>query len=117
MADHMESIKTAVIEGKHGEIKQVVQQALDAGTDPETIINDALIAAMDVVGKDLGDGDRVKDVGLPGFSGLPSVCIIADFEGAQNDSNFFRVEIGVEQLSELEDRIRISCCCQHLVRA
>ncbi len=56
MANHMESIKAAVIEGKHGQIKQVVQQALDAGTDPETIINDALIAAMDVVGKDFGDG-------------------------------------------------------------
>ncbi len=56
MTDDMESIKTAVIEGKHGEIKQVVQQALDAGKDPEAIINDALIAAMDVVGKDFGDG-------------------------------------------------------------
>ena len=56
MADHMESIKAAVIGGRHGEIKQAVQQALDAGTDPEAIINDALIAAMDVVGKDFGDG-------------------------------------------------------------
>jgi corrinoid protein of di/trimethylamine methyltransferase len=56
MADHLELIKTAVIGGRHGEIKQAVQQALDAGTDPEAIINDALIAAMDVVGKDFGDG-------------------------------------------------------------
>jgi 5-methyltetrahydrofolate--homocysteine methyltransferase len=56
MADHMESIKNAVIGGKHAEIKGLVQQALDAGLNPNAIINDALIAAMDVVGKDFGSG-------------------------------------------------------------
>ncbi len=56
MADHLNTIKDAVIGGKHGEIKRLVQQALDAGLDPAAIINDALIAAMDVVGKDFGDG-------------------------------------------------------------
>lgn len=56
MADHLNAIKNAVIGGKHGEIKGLVQQALDAGLDPGAIINDALIAAMDVVGKDFGDG-------------------------------------------------------------
>jgi 5-methyltetrahydrofolate--homocysteine methyltransferase len=56
MADHMETIKNAVIGGKHAEIKGLVQQALDAGVDPGTIINDALIAAMDVVGTDFGTG-------------------------------------------------------------
>jgi 5-methyltetrahydrofolate--homocysteine methyltransferase len=56
MADHIESIKNAVIGGKHSEIKGLVQQAFDAGLDPGTIINDALIAAMDVVGKDFGSG-------------------------------------------------------------
>jgi len=56
MADHMEAIKNAVIGGKHAEIKALVTQALDAGLDPNTIINDALIAAMDVVGTDFGSG-------------------------------------------------------------
>ena len=56
MADYMESIKNTVIGGKHGEIKGLVQQALDAGLDPSAIINDALIAAMDVVGKNFGEG-------------------------------------------------------------
>jgi corrinoid protein of di/trimethylamine methyltransferase len=56
MADHLNTIKHAVIGGKHGEIKGLVQQALDAGLDPGAIVNDALIAAMDVVGKDFGDG-------------------------------------------------------------
>jgi len=56
MTDHLHSIKAAVIGGQHGEIKGLVQQALDEGLDPSAIINDALIAAMDVVGKDFGDG-------------------------------------------------------------
>ncbi|HSO59408.1 MAG TPA: corrinoid protein [Desulfobacterales bacterium] len=56
MTDHMEAIKNAVIGGKHAEIKALVTQALEAGLDPNTIINDALIAAMDVVGTDFGSG-------------------------------------------------------------
>jgi 5-methyltetrahydrofolate--homocysteine methyltransferase len=45
-----------VINGKHAEIKDLVNKALDSGLDPGTIINDSLIAAMDVVGKDFGSG-------------------------------------------------------------
>jgi corrinoid protein of di/trimethylamine methyltransferase len=56
MGEHVETIKSAVISGKHAEIKSLVQSALDAGLDPNTIINDALIPAMDVVGKDFGSG-------------------------------------------------------------
>ncbi len=56
MADHLQTIRDAVIGGKHGEIKALVQKALEAGVDPGTIINDALIAAMDVVGADFGTG-------------------------------------------------------------
>jgi 5-methyltetrahydrofolate--homocysteine methyltransferase len=56
MGDHVETIKSAVINGKHAEIKSLVQSAIDAGLDPNTIINDALIPAMDVVGKDFGSG-------------------------------------------------------------
>jgi len=55
MDDHLNTIKDAVIGGKHGEIKGLVQQALDAGIDPGAIVNNALIAAMDVVGKDFGE--------------------------------------------------------------
>jgi 5-methyltetrahydrofolate--homocysteine methyltransferase len=56
MTDPMDVIKNAVIGGKHAEIKGLVQKALEAGLDPNAIINDALIAAMDVVGKDFGTG-------------------------------------------------------------
>jgi 5-methyltetrahydrofolate--homocysteine methyltransferase len=56
MGDHLETIKSAVIGGKHAEIKALVQSAVDAGLDPNAIINEALIPAMDVVGKDFGSG-------------------------------------------------------------
>ena len=56
MGDHLETIKSAVINGKHAEIKALVQGAIDAGLDPNTIINEALIPGMDVVGKDFGSG-------------------------------------------------------------
>lgn len=49
-------IKNAVIEGKHREVKDLVQEALKAGLDPNTIISESLIAAMDVVGNDFGNG-------------------------------------------------------------
>jgi len=56
MGDHLETIKSAVISGKHAEIKALVQSGVDAGLDPNAIINEALIPAMDVVGKDFGSG-------------------------------------------------------------
>lgn len=56
MTDHLKIIQSAIIGGKRREIDGLVQQALDAGIDPGVIVNDAFIAAMDVVGKDFGDG-------------------------------------------------------------
>jgi len=56
MAGHLESVQQAVIERRRSEIRALVQQALDAGLDPSAIVNDALIAAMDAVGKDFGAG-------------------------------------------------------------
>ena len=56
MGDHLETIKNAVISGQHAEINALVRSAIDAGLDPNRIINEALIPAMDVVGKDFGSG-------------------------------------------------------------
>jgi len=56
MGHHLEAIKNAVIRGKHAEIETLVQSAIEAGLDPDRIINEALIPAMDVVGKDFGSG-------------------------------------------------------------
>jgi 5-methyltetrahydrofolate--homocysteine methyltransferase len=56
MGDHLETIKSAVIGGKHADIKALTQRAVEAGLDPNTIINESLIPAMDVVGKDFASG-------------------------------------------------------------
>jgi len=51
MNERLETIKAAVVFGKHGEIVDLVRRAVDSGDDPNRIINEALIAAMDVVGQ------------------------------------------------------------------
>lgn len=51
MSDHIEKIKTAVIDGSHKEIEALVQDALSGRCDPDTIVNEAMIPGMDVVGQ------------------------------------------------------------------
>ena len=51
MNERLETIKAAVVYGKHGEIVELVRGSVEAGDDPNRIINEALIAAMDVVGQ------------------------------------------------------------------
>jgi hypothetical protein len=47
------------------------------------------------VGKDLGNSDRVVDVRLPGFSGLPLMSRVTDFKGPQDYCDLFGVKISV----------------------
>jgi len=53
----LEQIKQAVIDGKHKEIEGLVQTAVDQKIDLNRIINDALIEAMDDIGKKFGCGE------------------------------------------------------------
>jgi len=46
----LEEIKKTVIDGKHKEIEDLVQKAIQEKADLDDLINRALIAAMDVVG-------------------------------------------------------------------
>ena len=57
MTDILETIKETVVGGKFREIEDQVQQAIDDGINLNRIINDALISAMDVVGKRFANGD------------------------------------------------------------
>jgi 5-methyltetrahydrofolate--homocysteine methyltransferase len=57
MADHLITIKEAVVAGKHKEIEALVNAAIQDGEDLQRLINDALIAAMDIVGRKFGDGE------------------------------------------------------------
>jgi 5-methyltetrahydrofolate--homocysteine methyltransferase len=49
MAD-LNLLKEKLINGKRDETAQLTKDALDGGTDPKTILNEALIAGMNVVG-------------------------------------------------------------------
>ena len=51
MDKQLEEIMQLVVDGKQDEIEEKVNQAINDGIDLEHLINDALIAAMDVVGK------------------------------------------------------------------
>ena len=51
MSDFIEEIKLVIVNGSHKEIEALVQNALDAQTDPDQIVNEAMIPGMDVVGR------------------------------------------------------------------
>lgn len=51
MGDHLGEIKDTIIGGRHKEIEGVVKAAIDDSVNLNRIINDAMIAAMDVVGE------------------------------------------------------------------
>ncbi len=57
MTDILKTIKEIVIGGKFKDIEEQVQRAVDSGADLNRLINDALISAMDIVGKKFADGD------------------------------------------------------------
>jgi corrinoid protein of di/trimethylamine methyltransferase len=57
MTDILETIREMVVGGKFKDIEEQVQRAVDSGTDLNRLINDALISAMDIVGKRFADGD------------------------------------------------------------
>lgn len=48
--EHTALIKQAVVDGKHSDIEKMVQQAIDDKADLDTLINEALIGAMEIVG-------------------------------------------------------------------
>ena len=56
MSDQLELIKTAVIDRKIKEIEALVKEALDQGLEPDVIINDGLIPAMDFIGALFAEG-------------------------------------------------------------
>jgi 5-methyltetrahydrofolate--homocysteine methyltransferase len=54
--EQLESIKQAVVNGRHNEIESMVQAAADRGEILEQIIDECLIGAMDIVGRSFADG-------------------------------------------------------------
>ncbi|HEY75313.1 MAG TPA: cobalamin-binding protein [Thermoflexia bacterium] len=57
MADILQEIATNLYDGEDEKVAQLVQKALDEGMSPQEVLNDGLIAGMDVVGRDFKAGD------------------------------------------------------------
>jgi len=57
MIDRVEQIKDAVVNRKRKEIEGLVRAAIDEKVNLNAIINDGLIRAMDIVGKQFGSGE------------------------------------------------------------
>jgi 5-methyltetrahydrofolate--homocysteine methyltransferase len=57
MADILESIKDKCIRGKRAELLDEVKRALEGGVDAKTVMNQALIPAMSVVGEKYSSGE------------------------------------------------------------
>ncbi|MFO7601765.1 MAG: B12-binding domain-containing protein, partial [Candidatus Desulfacyla sp.] len=57
MSDILQQIKDAVITRKRAEIQGLVGTAVGEGIDPNAIIDNGLIAAMDVVGRQFSDSE------------------------------------------------------------
>jgi len=57
MGDTLQIIKDAVVTRQRNEIEGLVGAAIKEGIDPKSIIDDGLIAAMDVVGQQFSDSD------------------------------------------------------------
>ncbi len=57
MTDMIDSIKEMVVSGKFNDIEAEVQRAVDSGADLNSLINEALIIAMDIVGKRFADNE------------------------------------------------------------
>ncbi len=64
----MEKVFNKVIEGDKEGVRETVQEALDAGQDPQQLINEGLIKAMDEVGTRMKNGDMF----------VPEVLVSAD---------------------------------------
>jgi 5-methyltetrahydrofolate--homocysteine methyltransferase len=57
MNESIQQIKEGVIEGRHREIESLVREICKTGISPDTVIQEGLIAAMNVVGQKFSDGE------------------------------------------------------------
>ncbi len=51
MSDQLDNIRKTIVEGLHNEIEELVQKALADNIAPDSIVNEAMIPGMDIVGQ------------------------------------------------------------------
>ncbi len=57
MSEHLDKIKESIISGKYKEIETLVQAAIEDKADLDQIINDGMVAAMDIVGQKFAESE------------------------------------------------------------
>jgi len=79
----LEELKQAVLEGDSEKAVQLTERALSESVDAGKILNEALVAAMDIVGKEYERGDRyVPDQTLTiAFRRMPLGRVIEGHQG------------------------------------
>jgi 5-methyltetrahydrofolate--homocysteine methyltransferase len=83
----IEAIKQAVLDGDRAKVIEQTAAALDAGTQPKEILDQALTPAMDIVGEEYERGDRY----------VPEMLISAEaMKGAMKTLRPLLAEAGVE---------------------
>ncbi len=83
----IDAIKQAVLEGDRAKVAELTAGALEAGTQPKEILDQALTPAMDVVGEEYERGDRY----------VPEMLISAEaMKGAMKQLKPLLVDAGVE---------------------
>ena len=87
MSDLLEDLGQAVFDMDEDTAVELTQQAIDEGMDPEIILNDSLVPAMDEVGEEYENGDRY----------VPEMLLSAEaMKGAMKLLRPLLVESGVE---------------------
>lgn len=88
MGVHLDEIKEAVIDGKHKEIEDLVKAAIENNVDTSRIVNDGMIAAMDVVGKRFSENKIfVPEMLVSAFTMKKGLALINPLlKGRENES-------------------------------
>jgi len=95
MNERLETIKAAVIFGKHGEIVDLVRRSVDAGDDPNRIVNEALIAAMDVVGQKFASNEiYVPEMLVSAFTMKKGLDIVKPRLGVEKSKSMGTILMG-----------------------
>ena len=95
MNERLETIKAAVVFGKHGEIVDLVRRAVDTGDDPNRIINEALIAAMDVVGQKFASNEiYVPEMLVSAFTMKKGLEIVKPRLGGEKSKSMGTIMMG-----------------------
>jgi len=89
MSNDLGQIKEAIISGKHKEIASLVKAVINEGTNLDTIINNAMIAAMDIVGQKFADNEiYIPEMLASAVTMKKGLALIKPlFKGQETESN------------------------------